>query len=154
MAYDEGLAARVRDVLGDEPGLTERKMFGGLALLVHGNMALAVGSDDIMVRSDPTAREELLAEPGATVSVMGGREMKGYVVVGADGITEDADLRRWVDRGVAFARTCRRSDLAVRDRWRPATVGAASAANARPLRDRGPQRTGRTTMPSSSETTI
>ena len=105
MAYDEGLAARVREMIGAEPGLTEKKMFGGLALLVDGNMAVAVGSDDIMVRSDPTAREQLLAEPGATVSVMGGREMKGYVLVGADGITEDADLRQWVDRGVAYARS-------------------------------------------------
>lgn len=105
MAYDEGLAARVRDVVADEPGLTEKKMFGGLALLVHGNMAVAVGEDDLMIRSDPAERERLLAEPGAGESTMGGREMKAYVLVGADGITEDADLRRWVDRGVAYARS-------------------------------------------------
>ena len=103
MAYDEGLATRVRDVLGGQSGLAETRMIGGLAFMVHGNMACGVRGDDLMVRvaADPAAA--LLAEPGARPSEMGGRPMKGWLLVGPDGHAEDGDLRRWVGRGVSYA---------------------------------------------------
>jgi hypothetical protein len=103
MAYDEGLAARVRDVLGGQPGLAEKRMFGGLAFLVHGNMACGVRGDDLMVRVAADTAETMLGEPGARPSDMGGRPMKGWLLVGPDGNAEDGDLRRWVGRGVSYA---------------------------------------------------
>ena len=103
MAYDEGLATRVRDVLGGQPGLAERRMFGGLAFLVDGNMACGVRGDDLMVRVAAGTAEAMLAEPGARPSDMGGRPMKGWLLVGPEGHTEDGDLRRWVGRGVSYA---------------------------------------------------
>jgi hypothetical protein len=103
MAYDEGLATRVRDVLGGRPGLAEKRMFGGLAFLVDGNMACGVRGDDLMVRVAADTAEAMLAEPGARPSDMGGRPMKGWLLVGPDGHAEDGDLRRWVGRGVSYA---------------------------------------------------
>ncbi len=91
MAYDEGLATRVRELLGGEAGLAEKKMFGGLAMLLDGNMAVGVRKDGLIVRTDPDQHERLLTEEGA--------------VVDASGCAEDSDLRRWVDRGVAYARS-------------------------------------------------
>jgi len=104
MAYDEGLATRLRDLIGAEPGLTEKKMFGGLAMLLHGNMAVGVHSDALIVRTDPAQQETLLAEPGARVFDMTGRPMKGWLLVDPVGIAEDDDLRRWADRGTTYAR--------------------------------------------------
>jgi hypothetical protein len=104
MAYDEGLATRVRDEIGNLAGLREKKMFGGLAFLLNGNMACGVHSDELIVRLDPADTDAALAEPGARVFDMTGRPMKGWLLVGADGIAEDADLRRWVGRGVEYAR--------------------------------------------------
>jgi hypothetical protein len=103
MAYDEGLATRVRDVLGDRPGLVEKKMFGGLAFLLNGNMACGVRGDDLMVRMDPEASDVALAEPGARPFDMTGRPMQGWLLVGADAHAEDDDLRRWVGRGLDYA---------------------------------------------------
>lgn len=105
MAYDEGLATRLRGLIGGQSGLAEKKMFGGLAMLLNGNMAVGVHGDDLIVRTDPGRQEELLAEPGARVFDLTGRPMKGWLLIEADGFAEDADLRRWVDRGVAFARS-------------------------------------------------
>jgi TfoX/Sxy family transcriptional regulator of competence genes len=104
MAYDEGLATRLREILDGEPGVTEKKMFGGLALLIGGNMAVGVHKDSLMVRIDPERQEAYLAEPGASVFDMTGRPMKGWLLVDSSGCAEDGDLRRWVDRGVAYAR--------------------------------------------------
>jgi TfoX/Sxy family transcriptional regulator of competence genes len=104
MAYDEGLAARLRDLLDAEPGLTEKKMFGGLAMLLNGNMAVGVSGDSLLVRTEPAQHEQLLAEPGARVFDMTGRPMKGWLVIDPAGCAEDDDLHRWVDRGVAYAR--------------------------------------------------
>jgi hypothetical protein len=101
MGYDEGLAARVRDVLGEQPGLTEKKMFGGLAFLLHGNMACGVRGDDLMVRVGADAADAALDEPGVRPSDMG-RPMKGWLLVGADGHAGDG-LRRWVGRGLDYA---------------------------------------------------
>ena len=103
MAYDEGLATRVREVLGDQPGVAEKKMFGGLAFLVGVNMACGVRGDDLMVRVAADQAEAALEEPGARPFDMTGRPMKGWLLVAADGHAEDDDLRGWVDRGVAYA---------------------------------------------------
>jgi TfoX/Sxy family transcriptional regulator of competence genes len=106
MAYDEGLAARVRDLLAREGGLVEKRMFGGLAMMLDGNMAVGVsGKGGLMVRVDPEEHEALLGEPGAHVFEMGGRSMKGWLRVDADAVVKDTDLRRWVDRGLAYARS-------------------------------------------------
>ncbi|HSO55693.1 MAG TPA: TfoX/Sxy family protein [Actinomycetes bacterium] len=103
MAYDEERADRIRQVTSGLPGLTEKKMFGGIAFMVHGNMACGVRGHDLMVRVAADTAEALLAEPGARPSDMGGRPMKGWLLVGPDGHAEDGDLRRWVGRGVSYA---------------------------------------------------
>jgi TfoX N-terminal domain len=104
MAYDEGLATRIRELIGAESGLAEKKMFGGLAFLLDGNMACGVRGDDLIVRTDPDGHEAALAETGARPFDLTGRPMRGWIMVGADGHAEDDDLRRWVDRGVGYAR--------------------------------------------------
>jgi len=103
MAYDEGLATRVREVLGDQPELVEKKMFGGLAFLLHGNMTCGVRGEDLIVRVAAEAADAALGEPGTRPFDLTGRPMKGWLLVDADGHAEDDDLRRWVDRGLAYA---------------------------------------------------
>src|SRR3954452_22202497 len=105
MAYDEDLANRIRELLAGEPGVVEKKMFGGLAFLIGGNMSVAAsGQGGLMVRVDPDATESLLAEPGAAEFAMGGRgAMKGWLRVSSD-VLDDKTLQRWVDRGVGYAR--------------------------------------------------
>jgi hypothetical protein len=103
MAYDEGLATRIRDLLGDQPGLAEKKMFGGLAFLLDGNMACGVRGHDLTVRVGADAADAALREPGTRPFDLTGRPMKGWLLVDADGHAEDDDLRRWVDRGLAYA---------------------------------------------------
>ena len=105
MAYDEGLAERIRAMLPDEP-VTEKKMFGGLAFLVAGNMSVAAsGQGGLMVRVDQEEGESLLADPGVAPMEMRGRSMSGWLRVSSDVLTDDASLQRWIDRGVGFART-------------------------------------------------
>ena len=103
MAYDEGLAQRVRERLGDDPGITERRMFGGIAFLVHGNMAVGVTGDDLMVRVGPEATDAALARPGARLFDMTGRPMRGWVVVDGTAVTDDGTLDGWLAEGRAFA---------------------------------------------------
>ncbi|MGD2040408.1 MAG: TfoX/Sxy family protein [Anaerolineae bacterium] len=105
MAYDEGLAQRVREALGDLPGLVEKKMFGGVGYLVQGNMACGVNQDDLIVRVGPEAYEDALVEPHTRVFDMTGRPMRGWIVVTPEGYGSDADLDEWVQRGVRFAAT-------------------------------------------------
>ncbi len=105
VAYDEGLANRLLAILGEEDGLAEKKMFGGLAVLLGGHMAVGVYGDDLLVRTDPGQQDMLLAEPGTRPFDMTGRPMKGWIVVDASMCAEDEDLRRWVSRGVAHARS-------------------------------------------------
>ncbi len=106
MAYDEVLADRLRDIVTGEPGVTEKKMFGGLAFLVDGNMAIAASSKgDLMLRVDPDRTEELLAEPHAQPFEMRRREMRGWLRVDVAGLESDADLERWADIGLTYART-------------------------------------------------
>lgn len=104
MAYDEGLAERIRQVLDGEPGVSEKKMFGGLAFLVDSHMAVAAGEDGaLMFRRDP-GREDPVGEH-IRPQVMGERVMSGWLHVDAEGVASDEALREIVDRGVSFART-------------------------------------------------
>lgn len=105
MAYDEGLAQRVRDLLVEHAGVTERRMFGGLAFLLRGNMCCGIVKDDLMVRVGPDGHEAALAEAGARPMDFTGKAMKGMVYVGAQGYEDDDALARWVGRGVSFARS-------------------------------------------------
>lgn len=103
MAYDEGLAQRIRELLEEQAGVTEKKMFGGLAFLLRGSMCVGVVGDELMVRVGPGAHAEALRQPHARKMDFTGRPMKGFVFVGVGGIEGDADLARWVSRGVRFA---------------------------------------------------
>jgi len=105
MAYDEGLAQRIREALDDVHGASEKKMFGGLCFLIRGNMCCGVVGEELMVRVGPDAYEEALALPHAREMDFTGRAMKGMVYVSTEGLAEDEDLAAWVGRGVAFAGT-------------------------------------------------
>lgn len=106
MAYDEALAQRLRDLLADEPDVSEKRMFGGLAFLAAGKLAVcAVGEGDLMLRCPPEETEALLAEPHAREMVMRGRVMRGWLLVDAEGVTTGADLRGWVATAVGYARS-------------------------------------------------
>lgn len=106
MAYDEELADRVRALVGRESGLEEKRMFGGLAMLLNGNMAVVVrGKGGLMVRVDPTTSERLLTEPGVEPMEMRGRSTPGWVTVAASSCAKAADLKRWVNRGVTYTRS-------------------------------------------------
>jgi hypothetical protein len=103
MAFDEVLADRVRDVLADEVGVAEKRMFGGVAFLLHGNLACGLYQDSVLVRLPPEQAEAALSEPGIRRFDMTKRPMRGWILVGPDACAEDEDLRRWVERGLAYA---------------------------------------------------
>ena len=103
MPYDEALAERVLDLLLDQQGLTERRMFGGLALMLHGNLSVGVTGDELMVRVGADAYEQALAHPRAREMDFTGRPMRGWVFVESAGLAADDDLEAWVRRGVDFA---------------------------------------------------
>ena len=106
MAYDEVLAGRIRDLIGPDPELTEKKMFGGLAFLIRGHMAIsASGQGGVLVHCDPGAADGLLATTPATVAVMRGREMPGWLRVSAGDVGTDDDLSPWVEIGIGHARS-------------------------------------------------
>jgi TfoX/Sxy family transcriptional regulator of competence genes len=105
MAYDEDLANRIRELIAAEDGLTEKKMFGGLAFLIDGNMSVGVsGQGGLMVRVDPDQTEELVAKPHARPFEMRGREMRGWLRVDDEGLRTKRQLEPWVRRGIAYAR--------------------------------------------------
>ena len=104
MAYDEALAERVRAQIDGEPGLTERKMFGGIGWMLDGNMAVGLMKDGLMVRLGDQA-EAAASEPHASAPMMGERPMKGMVVVAPEGVGSDEQLGAWMARGVAVARS-------------------------------------------------
>lgn len=105
MAYDRELADRVREHLAATPGVSEKAMFGGLSFLIDGNLAVAVhAKGGLLVRVGADAIDDLVSD-GVEHAVMGSRRMSGWVHVDADVVTTDSALRRWVDRGVAYART-------------------------------------------------
>jgi TfoX/Sxy family transcriptional regulator of competence genes len=106
VAYDEDLANRIRELIAGEDGVTERKMFGGLAFLIDGHMSVsASGRGGILLHVDPDATEDLLAKPHAHPFEMRGRVMEGWLRVEAEGLTSKRQLQRWVARGVAHARS-------------------------------------------------
>ena len=106
MAADEELAARIRDLVGDEPGLTEQKMFGGLGFLVHGNMAIGASSQGgALVRVDPAESDALVAGSSARPMEMRGRQMKGWLRVDAEHLRAKRELAKWVELGTAYARS-------------------------------------------------
>lgn len=105
MTYKEELAVRVRQVVGDGPGLTERKMFGGIAFMLNGNMFCGITRDDLMVRVGPDLFEEALARPGARPMDFTGRPMKGMLFVGAEGYGTDEQLRAWVEQTLEYVRS-------------------------------------------------
>jgi TfoX/Sxy family transcriptional regulator of competence genes len=106
MAYDEELAARIRDLVGDEADLTEKKMFGGLAFLIGGNMAIAAsGQGGLLVRVDPEESDKLVSTTPARLMEMRGREMKGWLRVDAADVKTKRQLSTWVRRGAGFARS-------------------------------------------------
>jgi TfoX/Sxy family transcriptional regulator of competence genes len=105
LAYDEELAARVRDVLALEPDVSERKMFGGVCFMLRGNMCCGVLKRDLIVKLGPDDNERALAAPHTRPFDFTGRPTKGMVYVAGEGTTDDADLRRWVEWGVGRARS-------------------------------------------------
>jgi hypothetical protein len=106
MAYDEELADRVRELIGNEPSLTEKKMFGGLAFLIGGNMAVgASGQGGLLVRVDPEQSDALVAETNARPMEMRGRQMQGWLRVESADVEVDADLAKWVELGTTYARS-------------------------------------------------
>jgi len=105
MAYDENLARRVLTLVAGRGDVSERQMFGGWALMLGGHMACGVIGDELLARVGRDAYEDALDLPGARIMDMGGRPMTGFVIVGRPGIEDDAGLRSWVERGVAFVAT-------------------------------------------------
>ena len=106
MAYDEDLANRLREQLADEDAITEKKMFGGLAFLLHGHMCVsASGRGGLLARIDPEETDAAVAEPHVARMEMGGRSMDGWITVAPEAVQADGDLARWVQRSVAFVKT-------------------------------------------------
>lgn len=103
MAYDEGLAQRIREMLADHDDIVETKMFGGLSFLLNGNMSVGVIKDDLCVRAAPDRFEQLLGLPGARVFDFTGRPMKGWLMVGPAGLEDDESLQAWIEEGVGYA---------------------------------------------------
>ena len=106
MAYDENLANRIREALAAEDGVVEMRMFGGLAFLIGGNMAVsASGQGGLLLRCDPAATDDLVTRTHAARFQMRGREMDGWLRVDPDGVKTKRDLDRWVQVGVDYARS-------------------------------------------------
>jgi TfoX/Sxy family transcriptional regulator of competence genes len=106
VAYDEALADRIRELIGSESGLTEQKMFGGLAFLIGGNMAVAAsGQGGVLVHVDPDASDELVATTSASLMEMRGRSMHGWLRVDPEDLRTKRQLARWVELGVAYAKS-------------------------------------------------
>jgi len=103
MAFDEKLAERIRNRLGKRTGLTEKKMFGGIAFLLNGNMCCGVHKEDMIVRLDPEQTEEALSERHARAFDLTGRPMKGWLLVAGEGVVTDAALGMWIDVATSYA---------------------------------------------------
>ena len=102
MAYDEGLAERIRGVLAEWAGVAEKRMFGGLAFLVDGHMSVGIVQDKLMVRVGPESYDRVLRDRHVRRMDFTGRPMKGFVYIVPSGYESDADLQRWVNLGVTF----------------------------------------------------
>jgi TfoX/Sxy family transcriptional regulator of competence genes len=106
MAYDKDLANRLREWLADEAGVTEKAMFGGLAFLLNGNMTVAAsGQGGMLVRVDPGTTDDAVIRPHASIAIMRGREMPGWIRVSSEGVRTARQLRPWVRRSLEFVRT-------------------------------------------------
>ena len=106
MAYDDELANRIREVVRGEPGLTEKRMFGGLAFLIDGKMAVSASSKGgLLLRIDPTLTDVLVIEPHVRPFEMRGRPLDGWLRVDVEVLETDDELRRWVSHGVSNARS-------------------------------------------------
>lgn len=103
MAYDTALADDIRMRIGGNPGVTEREMFGGIAFMVNGNMAVGVTGEELMVRVGKEAHDEAVSRPGARMFDMAARPMRGWIAVSPAGFTTESALDAWVEQGVAFA---------------------------------------------------
>jgi hypothetical protein len=103
VAYDQRIADDIRARIGGHPGLVEKEMFGGIAFMIRGNMAVGVSGDELMVRVGADAHESAISLPGARVFDKTGRPMRGWVLVGAEGYAADDDFDAWIDRGVTYA---------------------------------------------------
>ena len=106
MAHDEDLADRIRELIAAQPGVEEKRMFGGLAFLINGNMSVAVSArGGLMVRVPPDETEKLLAREHVEPMVMAGRETRGWLRVALDGVKTKRQLQSWVTRGVEYAKS-------------------------------------------------
>jgi TfoX/Sxy family transcriptional regulator of competence genes len=106
MPYEEELASRIRELIAGQPGLTEKRMFGGLAFLIGGNMSVAAsGQGGLLVRVDPAESEALVASSHARPMEMRGRQMQGWLRIDSEHLRTKRELATWVERGVAFARS-------------------------------------------------
>jgi TfoX/Sxy family transcriptional regulator of competence genes len=106
VAYDEELADRIRELVAGEPNLTEQKMFGGLAFLIGGNMAVAAsGQGGALVRVDPEQSDAIVAATNARPMEMRGRQMQGWLRVDSEDLRTGRQLAEWVERGTAYARS-------------------------------------------------
>jgi TfoX/Sxy family transcriptional regulator of competence genes len=123
MAYDEAFAQRIRRAIGDHPGVSEKKMFGGLAFLLGSKMFCGIVGDQLMVRVGPAAYEDALAEPHVRPMDFTGRPLIGYVYVDAAGVRRASALARWVERAMAFVAT-----LPARTTRTPSTGARADGA--------------------------
>jgi TfoX/Sxy family transcriptional regulator of competence genes len=103
VAYNTDVADRIRARIGPRPELTEREMFGGIAFMINGNMAVGVSGEELMVRVGKEAHEQAVARPGARTFDMGARPMTGWINVTDDGYDSEEDFAYWVDQGLAYA---------------------------------------------------
>ncbi len=103
MAYDHALAEEIRARIGDHPGLIEKEMFGGIAFMIAGNMAIGVSGDELMVRVGKEAHDEAAARPGARIFDMSARPMRGWISVAPDGFRTEEELEGWIRQGVSYA---------------------------------------------------
>ena len=103
MAYDDGLAQRIREALDEEPAVVEKKMFGGIVFMIRDHMSVGVVGEELMVRVGPDAYDDALARPHAREMDFTGRPMRGMLNVSPEGVEADEDLEAWIERGVAFS---------------------------------------------------
>lgn len=129
MAYDEGLAQRIREIIEDRPGVTEKEMFGGIAFLLHGNMFVGIVREDLMARVGPDQHEAALARPHARLMDFAGRPMKGFVFVAPEGIADDTALSGWIETALGFVTTLPAKGLAP-ERAKKAVAKKAAAKKA------------------------
>ncbi len=105
MAYDQGLAERLKYLLQDRPDMVEKKMFGGIGWLLSGNMCVGIHKDDLVIRIGAELCEKVLLEPHAKPMDITGKPMKGWAMINPEGLEDDADLKRYTDLAIGFVKT-------------------------------------------------